>query len=74
LLFNSLYFHSAFLNFLTDAWKINKIELLPKVRKPDGTAHPLLGNKTIVFTNASVLLTQSNGRLVLGMDKFLMPQ
>ncbi|RYD82731.1 MAG: hypothetical protein EOP53_02905 [Sphingobacteriales bacterium] len=49
-----------FPNLLTDAWKINKIEVIPEVKKPDGTLHPLYNNKIITFNHAK-LLTSGSG-------------
>lgn len=59
-------------NFFTDAWKIDKVELTVEFKKADGSLHPQLGNKTIVFTK-SALLTESNDRIKLVTDKFMFP-
>ena len=59
-------------NFFTDAWKIDKVELTVEFKKPDGTPHQYLGNKTITFSK-SALMTESNTILKLVTDKFMFP-
>lgn len=61
-------------NLFTDAWKINGVALLLLFTKPDGTLHPTLGNKIITFLNVAPLMTSSNNKLFLSVDKFLMPK
>lgn len=61
-------------NFFTDAWKVDKVELLVQFKKSDGTAHPQFGNKLITFQNSSILLNNTTKSLTLNMDRFLMPQ
>ncbi len=60
-------------NFFTDAWKIEKVELILEFKEENGKPHPMLGNKTITFTKSNVLLTQANNKLSLATDKFLLP-
>ncbi len=59
-------------NFITDAWKVEKIELIVDFTRYDGVHHPIYGNKSIIF-NTSTLLTSSKTTLVLKTDRFLMP-
>jgi hypothetical protein len=59
-------------NFITDAWKIDRVELTVEFVKPNGALHPQLGNKTIIFAT-SALLNNSNDKLILMTDKFLLP-
>lgn len=61
-------------NFFTDAWKIEKIELILHFQKPDGTPHPMLGDKVISFMNSSVLLTDAKRKVTFYTDRFLMPK
>lgn len=61
-------------NFFTDAWKIEKVELILHFRKPDGTPHPIYGDKVVTFLNSSVLLNGSKKSVTFYTDRFLMPK
>lgn len=59
-------------NFLTDAWKIEKVEVQFEFKNSKGELHPVY-SKTIIYPSVSTLLTNSNNKLTLRTDKFLMP-
>lgn len=57
-----------------DAWKINQVTVKLEIKKSDGSPHPTLNNKTIVFSIASPALGAFSGRtLVCEADKNLVP-
>lgn len=47
-------------NLLTDAWKIEKVDITFNVSTPSGIKHPKYDNKTVTFTK-SKLLTSGSG-------------
>lgn len=47
-------------NLLTDAWKIEKVDITFNVSTPSGIKHPKYNNKTVTFTK-SKLLTSGRG-------------
>lgn len=49
-----------FPNLLTDAWKIEKVDITFNVSTPSGIKHPKYNNKTVTFTK-SKLLTSGSG-------------
>lgn len=59
-------------NFFTDAWKVDKVELIVDFTRADGTHHPIYGNKSIIFNNIG-LLSNAKQVAVLKTDRFLMP-
>jgi hypothetical protein len=60
-------------NFLADAWKIEGVTLTLEFRDQNGALHPTLGNKTIVFNNASGFLDDFNHILLCYTDGQFVP-
>jgi hypothetical protein len=60
-------------NLLTDAWKIEGVTLTLEFKDQNGALHPTLGNKTIVFNNASGFLDAFNHVLMCTTDGQLQP-
>jgi hypothetical protein len=62
-----------FPNFLMDAWKIEGVSITLEFRDQNGTPHPTLGSKTIVFNNATGFLDAINKTLLCKTDEQLNP-
>lgn len=61
-------------NLVFDAWKIEQVVLTLEIKKADGTAHPTLDGKKIVFTISSPALGAATGvSLICEADKNLSP-
>lgn len=61
-------------NLALDAWQIKQVTVKLKVEKADGSPHPTLNNKTIVFNVSTPLLGVPTGlALVCEADKNLEP-
>lgn len=61
-------------NFILDAWKIDRVSMTLEFKDAQGNPHPIFGSKTILFMNASALLTDSKSNLICETDGFLMPK
>lgn len=58
-------------NLALDAWEIKQVTVKLEIKKADGTPHPTLNNKTIVFNITSPLLGVPTGlALVCEADKY----
>lgn len=62
-----------FPDFLTNAWKIEGVSITLEFKDQNGTPHPTLGSKTIVFNNASGFLDAINSTLMCKTDEQLNP-
>jgi hypothetical protein len=61
-------------NLALDAWEIKQVTVQLEIRKADGTAHPTLNHKTIVFDISTPPLGVPTGlALVCEADKYFMP-
>lgn len=61
-------------NLALDAWEIKQVTVKLKIEKPDGTLHPTLNNKTIVFNISTPMLGVPTGMtLVCEADKNFEP-
>ena len=61
-------------NLALDAWQIKQVTVKLKVEKADGTPHPVLNNKTIIFNISTPLLGVPTGlALVCEADKNFEP-
>jgi len=61
-------------NFFADAWKIEEVSLKLEFRDVNGNLHPVLGQKTIQFSNAATFLDNFEKRiLICTEDKYLNP-
>ncbi|MBS1665420.1 MAG: hypothetical protein JST68_30540 [Bacteroidetes bacterium] len=61
---------SYFPNLLTDAWKIDKVEVVFQVKKGSGAPHPVYNNKTITFNTPKLLVSGSGTKntYIMGVD------
>ena len=60
-------------NLFTDAWKIEGVSMTLEFKDQNGTPHPTLGSRTIVFNNASGFLDGTNTVLFCSTDGQLIP-
>lgn len=60
-------------NIFTDAWKIEGVSLTLEFKDQNGNLHPTLGNKTIVFNNASGFLNASDWTMSCRADASFAP-
>jgi hypothetical protein len=62
-----------FPDFISNAWKIEGVNITLEFKDQNGTLHPTLGSKTIVFNNASGFLDTFNKTLLCKTDGELNP-
>jgi len=61
-------------NFFADAWKIENVDLRLEFKDVNGNLHPVLGQKTIQFSNAATFLDNYDKRiLICTADKYFNP-
>ncbi len=59
--------------FFLDAWKVEKVSMVPQFKDILGRSHPTLGNKEVVFYKP-MPMNQDKNKLILDTDSSLIPK